>query len=52
MFMSLLSESDPKDSAEGSIDPLGMYAITEAMVLGREFSYYRGKQHERSQARM
>jgi hypothetical protein len=33
MLMPLLSESDPKESAEGSIDPLGMYAIADALAV-------------------
>jgi len=33
VLMPLLSESDPKESAEGSIDPLGMYAIADAMAV-------------------
>ena len=33
MLMPLLSEADPKESAEGSIDPLGMYAIADAMAV-------------------
>ncbi len=33
MFMPLLSESDPKQSQEGSIDPLGMYSIADALAI-------------------
>ena len=33
MLMPLLSAADPKESAEGSIDPLGMYAIADAMAV-------------------
>lgn len=33
MLMPLLSEADPKVSAEGSIDPLGMYAIADALAV-------------------
>ncbi len=32
-LMPLLSEADPKVSAEGSIDPLGMYAIADALAV-------------------
>lgn len=32
MLMPLLSESDPKESAEGSIDPLGMYPIADLLA--------------------
>ena len=28
-----LSEADPRDSAEGSIDPLGVYSIADAMAV-------------------
>jgi hypothetical protein len=31
MFLPLLSEADPKTSAEGSIDPLGLYAIADSL---------------------
>jgi hypothetical protein len=31
--MPLLSEVDPRDSAEGSIDPLGLYAIADALAV-------------------
>ncbi|MCA9208369.1 MAG: hypothetical protein KDA55_08450 [Planctomycetales bacterium] len=33
MLMPLLSEADPKVSAEGSIDPLGMYAIADSLAV-------------------
>ena len=33
MLMPMLSEADPRDSAEGSIDPLGMYAIADSMAV-------------------
>ncbi len=33
MLMPLLSETDPRASAEGSIDPLGMYAISDALAV-------------------
>src|SRR5579872_4477507 len=33
MLMPLLSEADPKISAEGSIDPLGMYSIADALAV-------------------
>jgi len=33
MFLPLLSESDPKQSQEGSIDPLGTYAIADALAV-------------------
>ena len=33
MFVPLLSESDPKESQEGSIDPLGMYSIADALAV-------------------
>lgn len=33
MFAPLLSEYDPKDSGEGAIDPLGMYAIGDALAV-------------------
>ena len=32
MLMPLLSESDPKESAEGSIDPLGIYPIADVLA--------------------
>jgi hypothetical protein len=32
MLMPLLSEADPRISAEGSIDPLGMYSIADALA--------------------
>lgn len=32
MLMPLLSESDPAESAEGSIDPLGIYPIADALA--------------------
>ena len=32
MLMPLLSEADPKESAEGSIDPLGMYPIADLLA--------------------
>jgi len=32
MLMPLLSEADPAESAEGSIDPLGMYPIADALA--------------------
>jgi hypothetical protein len=31
--MPLLSEADPRDSAEGTIDPLGIYAIADALAV-------------------
>lgn len=31
--MPMLTEADPKVSAEGSIDPLGMYAIADALAV-------------------
>jgi hypothetical protein len=33
MLMPLLSEADPRISAEGSIDPLGMYSIGDALAV-------------------
>ena len=33
MLMPLLSEADPRVSAEGSIDPLGTYAIADALAV-------------------
>ena len=33
MLMPLLSEADPQVSAEGSIDPLGIYAIADALAV-------------------
>ncbi len=33
MLMPMLSEADPKISAEGSIDPLGMYVIADALAV-------------------
>src|SRR5579871_3680893 len=33
MLMPLLSEADPKISAEGSIDPLGVYSIADALAV-------------------
>lgn len=33
VLMPMLSEADPKVSAEGSIDPLGMYAIADALAV-------------------
>lgn len=33
MFVPLLSESDPKQSQEGTIDPLGLYAIADALAV-------------------
>lgn len=33
MLMPLLSDADPRMSAEGSIDPLGTYAIADAMAV-------------------
>ena len=33
MLMPLLSDADPKVSAEGSIDPLGIYAIADALAV-------------------
>jgi hypothetical protein len=33
MLMPLLSEADPKISAEGSIDPLGTYSIADALAI-------------------
>lgn len=33
MLMPLLSEADPRISAEGSIDPLGIYAIADALAV-------------------
>jgi len=33
MLMPLLSEADPRVSAEGSIDPLGIYAIADALAV-------------------
>ncbi len=33
MLMPMLSEADPKVSAEGSIDPLGTYAIADALAV-------------------
>jgi len=33
MLMPMLTEADPKVSAEGSIDPLGMYAIADALAV-------------------
>lgn len=33
MMMPMLTEADPKVSAEGSIDPLGMYAIADALAV-------------------
>ncbi|TWU54901.1 hypothetical protein Poly51_36230 [Rubripirellula tenax] len=32
MLMPMLSEADPTESAEGSIDPLGMYPIADALA--------------------
>jgi len=33
VLMPMLTEADPKVSAEGSIDPLGMYAIADALAV-------------------
>ena len=33
MLMPLLSEADPRISAEGSIDPLGIYSIADALAV-------------------
>jgi len=33
MLMPLLSEADPRVSAEGSIDPLGIYAIADSLAV-------------------
>jgi hypothetical protein len=33
MFAPLLSEADPKQSQEGSIDPLGTYPIADALAV-------------------
>ncbi len=33
MLMPMLTEADPKVSAEGSIDPLGVYAIADALAV-------------------
>lgn len=33
MLMPMLTEADPRISAEGSIDPLGMFAIADALVV-------------------
>ena len=33
MLMPMLTEADPKVSAEGWIDPLGMYAIADALAV-------------------
>ena len=33
MLMPLLTEADPRISAEGSIDPLGMYAIADSLAV-------------------
>ncbi len=33
ILMPLLSEADPRVSAEGSIDPLGTYAIADALAV-------------------
>jgi len=33
MLMPLLSELDPRISAEGSIDPLGIYAIADSLAV-------------------
>jgi len=33
MLMPRLSEADPRVSAEGSIDPLGTYAIADALAV-------------------
>ncbi len=33
MLMPLLTEADPKISADGSIDPLGMYSIADALAV-------------------
>ncbi|MDP1559974.1 MAG: hypothetical protein Q8M16_01085 [Pirellulaceae bacterium] len=33
MLMPMLSEADPKVSAEGSIDPLGMYSIADSLAV-------------------
>lgn len=33
MLMPMLSEADPRVSAEGSIDPLGAYAIADALAV-------------------
>ena len=32
LLMPMLSEADPRDSAEGSIDPLGFYPIADALA--------------------
>lgn len=34
MLLPLLTEVDPRDSGEGSIDPLGTYAIADALATG------------------
>lgn len=33
MLMPLLTAADPRDAAEGSLDPLGMYAIADALAV-------------------
>jgi len=33
MLMPFLSDADPRVSAEGSIDPLGIYAIADALAV-------------------
>src|SRR3972149_7556529 len=33
MLLPLLSDADPRVSAEGSIDPLGMYAVADALAV-------------------
>lgn len=33
MLTPLLSEADPKASVEGSIDPLGIYAVADALAV-------------------
>lgn len=47
MLMPLLSEADPRVSAEGSIDPLGTYAIADALAVGMIPGVRERQQHPR-----
>ena len=47
MLMPLLSEADPQESAEGSIDPLGTYAIADALAVRMVPGVRERQQHPR-----
>ena len=47
MLMPLLSEADPQLSAEGSIDPLGIYAIADALAVRMVPGVRERQQHPR-----